>query len=147
MLLPVVVLPRVLVGELIGTATSSKNGLLSKEVATQLTQFNTLRGGTIYKFANVAKNTYQAIHLNGIEMVSNTIIDLYIVKKFVGSINIYGTNNYQGFMNIKIDSEKNIYIQVVDGKVCSLNYWGGKELPLVQITSVSSFPSDAIDVV
>ncbi len=131
-------------GELIPLATTTKSGLIEHKIMRDRMQCVAFGSGIIYKLGNLTAN-YVGIILNGADIVYGKIIDICIFKNSSGIVKAAGNN--ESWINLKADSDKNIYIMVPLGRI----YYASVEsfsnyVVDSKISRVDSFPSDAIDI-
>ena len=100
--------------------------------------------GTIYKLGGLIAN-YVGIILHGADIINGKIIDICIFKNSSGTVKAAGNN--EDWINLKVDSDKNIYIMVSLGRIyyASVESYNNYVLDS-SISKVDSFPDDAIDI-
>ena len=100
--------------------------------------------GTIYKLGNLTAN-YVGIILHGADIINGKIIDICIFKNSSGTVKAAGNN--ESWINLKVDSNKNIYIMVSMGRIYYTSVESYNDYVLdSSISKVDSFPDDAIDI-
>lgn len=124
--------------ELIGTATTEKNGLMTSIDYLRLMQMFTFSQGAVYKIAKLTGN-YRGIWIIGTECTTSEQIHATIIKCEGEEFKC----NAPTYMTIKWDKSYNIYISVPIGKSVSAVIYSSY---MLKITSVSDFPTDAVDI-
>ena len=126
------------VAKLIGFATSSKSGLLSKNDYIKCMQYRQLAKDKIFKIGKLT--TYRGIWIQGVETVDCTTINILISLKSSGRI---VCANKPSFVTLKADNENNVYISAPAGHNIDCIMYGAC---LTEIQQISDFPSDAFDI-
>lgn len=131
-------------GELLPIATTTKSGLIEYKIMRDRMQSFAFGNGTIYKLGNLTAN-YVGIILHGADIINGKIIDICIFKNSSGTVKAAGNN--EDWINLKVDSDKNIYIMVLLGRIyyASVESYNNYVLDS-SISKVDSFPDDAIDI-
>lgn len=133
-----------ILGELLPIATTTKSGLIEYKIMRDRMQSFAFGNGTIYKLGNLTAN-YVGIILHGADIINGKIIDICIFKNSSGTVKAAGNN--EDWINLKVDSDKNIYIMVPLGRIyyASVESYNNYVLDS-SISKVGSFPDDAIDI-
>lgn len=131
-------------GELLPIATTTKSGLIEYKIMRDRMQSFAFGNGAIYKLGNLTAN-YVGIILHGADIINGKIIDICIFKNSSGTVKAAGNN--EDWINLKVDSDKNIYIMVPLGRIyyASVESYNNYVLDS-SISKVDSFPDDAIDI-
>lgn len=129
-------------GGLIGTATSEKDGLLSRYQITDSLQIGGFSNDIIYKIANVNRK-YSGLKMQGIETSYGIITNIFVYRDDRG---IYAKGDFFAGLSLKVDSSFNVYIKVVMGRSYSTRVESLSSGIVLPITRVDSFPSDAVDI-
>lgn len=124
--------------ELIGTATTEKNGLMTSIDYRRFMQMFTFDLGRVYKIAKLAGD-FRGIWIIGTECTTSEQIHATIIKSNGEKFKC----NAPTYMTIKWDKSYNIYISVPLGKSVSAVIYS---FYMLKITSVSDFPTDAVDI-
>lgn len=123
--------------ELIGTATTGKDGLLGKDVFISRLQYLSLSQDRIVKLSNKLNN-FDGITLIGVDITAAAPCHV-VITSVVGSICYGGDKPVK--LALKIDGNKNIYASVPIGGDIRFLVIGCNSA----ISNVNSFPSDAVD--
>lgn len=131
-------------GGLLPIATTTKSGLIEYKIMRNRMQSFAFGNGTIYKLGNLTAN-YVGIILHGADVINGKIIDICIFKNSSGTVKAAGNN--EDWINLKVDSDKNIYIMVLLGRIYYTSVESYNDYVLdSSISKVDSFPDDAIDI-
>ena len=122
--------------ELIGTATSEKDGLLSAKDYRGSLQKKTFSNDVNYKIGHIGY-VFSGFFLIGIETAHCEFVNICIGKNNTKIM----CSNKPDYVKIKADSEGNIYLSVTTG-------WSVNGLLIGSVSTIAtqSPPSDAIDV-
>ena len=131
-------------GGLLPIATTTKSGLIEYKIMRNRMQSFAFGNGTIYKLGNLTAN-YVGIILHGADIINGKIIDICIFKNSSGTVKAAGNN--ESWINLKVDSNKNICIMVPLGRIYYTSIESYNDYVLdSSISKVDSFPDDAIDI-
>lgn len=129
-------------GGLIGTATNDKDGLLGKDLYTNRVLAVQLSNSTWYKLGKLSGN-YSAMRYVGVEVISGTIIDIYICKS-VNNIRYAGYKSSK--INLKMNSSGEIYAQGPTGISVSGWLYGDSTKPCIGENVGTTEPSGLTDI-
>ena len=124
--------------ELIGTATTEKNGLMTSTDYLRCMQMFTFGQGIVYKIAKLTGD-FRGIWIIGTECTTSEQIHATIIKANGEKFKC----NAPTYMTIKWDKSYNIYVSVPLGKSVSAVIYS---FNMLKITYVSDFPTDAVDI-
>ena len=124
------------VGGLIGTATKTKDGLLEKELYANRALGIQLSNNKWYKLGRFSIN-YTAMRFVGVEVVSGTIIDIYIYNS-VNNIKYAG--NKSSKMNLKMNNAGEIYAMSPSGISISANPCIGEQVGTTEPSGLTDIP-------
>ena len=122
--------------ELIGTASASKDGLLSASIYRKTLQYNSFSNNIYHRIGYLPFN-FTGFLLIGVEVTRSEFISICVSNNNGNII----CSNKPNYANLKVDSEGYIYISVNKG-------WSIDTLLLGPNTAISrqNPPSDAVDV-
>ena len=123
--------------ELIGTATASKDGLISASIFRIGLQYESMAQSRIYKVARLDAN-YTSFTMVGADVMRGRPFHVSVISK-IGKLWYCGD---KGEMLIKSDSDRNIYVSVPTGSQIEAKFI----LNVAVIEAVQAFPDDAVDV-
>ena len=126
-------------GELIGIATASKDGLLSAKMYRRSMQVNKFSNGIIYKVANLSSGKYTGFIFDGCDTVTGNIVH-FAVSRGEGlpvckGVSIEGLKIYH-------DNDYNIYIVAAFGSSVNGILIGND---ILEVSIVSELPQDSIE--
>ena len=130
------------VGGLIGTATKTKDGLLEKELYANRALGIQLSNNIWHKFGRLSLN-YTAMRFVGVEVISGTIIDIYICKSVN---NIIYAGNKSSKMNLKMNNAGEIYAMTPSGISISGWLYGDLSNPCIGEQVGTKEPSGLTDI-
>lgn len=132
-------------GELIGTATPGKNGLMSRTQVINNFQMGDFGSNIIYRIAEFSY-FYKAICIRGLETTSGKEVNIFIYRGGNTSLLAKGSV-IPGFTIKKSSDNIAVYMSVAAGISisCRIEAMGSDNI-VNAITKVDSFPSDAIDI-
>lgn len=122
--------------ELIGTASASKDGLLSASIYRKALQYNSFSNNINYRIGRLSFS-FTGLLLIGIEVAHSEFISICVSKNNRNII----CSNKPNYANLKVDSEGYIYFSVNKG-------WSIDALLIGSNTAISmqNPPSDAVDI-
>lgn len=124
--------------ELIGTASTTKDGLLDTNVFISRLQYVQLSQDRIVKLAENLGN-YGGITLIGVD-VANAAQSYVVIVSIAGSVYYGGDKPLR--LDLKLDGNKRIYASVSTGGDVRFLIIGGN----TPVTTVNEFPSDAVNI-
>ena len=126
-----------LAAELIGTATASKNGLISASIFRSNLQIVSISQAHIFKVARL-NSDYTSFTMVGADVMRGRPFHVSVISR-IGKLFYCGD---KGEMLIKSDSDRNIYVSAPIGAQIEVNFI----LNVAVIEAVQAFPDDAVDV-
>ena len=124
------------VAELIGTASASKDGLLSANIYRKILQYNSFSNNINYRIGYLPFN-FTGFLLIGVETAHTEFISICVSKN---NSNITCSNK-PNYANLKVDSEGYIYFSVNKGFSIDALLIGSNTA-----ISMQNPPSDAVDI-
>ena len=123
--------------ELIGTATASRNGLISASIFRTSLQTVSMSQANIYKVARLDAD-YTSFTMVGADVMRCRPFHVSVISR-IGKLFYCGD---KGGMLIKSDSDRNIYVSVPTGLQIEAEFI----FNVAVIEAVQAFPDDAVDV-
>ena len=127
---------RFFVAELIGTASATKDGLLSASIYRKVLQYNSFSNNIFFRIGYLS-SSFTGFSLIGVETAHCEFVNICISKDNTKVI----CSNKPNYANLKVDSEGYIYFSVNKGWSIDALLIGSNTASIVQ-----NPPSDAVDI-